>query len=92
MDIEIEFARTLAAVRELSEHCTLRPSPFKLRCVPVRERVCKPFNACAGRINAKIETHLLLQQMSREHVPRTSKPAVSQVSKPAAPATNAIPA
>ena len=39
---EVESARTLAIVRELSEHATLRPAPRTLRCVPIREFICKP--------------------------------------------------
>ena len=42
LDFEIEAARTLATVRELSENATLRPAPRVLCCVPVQTCALRP--------------------------------------------------
>ena len=39
INFEIEAARSLACVRELSENATLRPAPKKLRTIPVQAYV-----------------------------------------------------
>ena len=41
-NFEIEAARSLASVRELSENATLRPAPNKLRTIPLRTFVIQP--------------------------------------------------
>jgi hypothetical protein len=60
-----DYETTLAAVRELSEKATLRPSPFKLRCVPWSEFTCHPVNAFQKRMDRKLEIRLLLDEIAR---------------------------
>jgi hypothetical protein len=61
------YESVLALVRDYSERATLRPSPLRLRCSPLQERVCTPFKVSALRIQDRISVALMLQQMSREY-------------------------
>ena len=45
----MDYATTLAIVREYSELATLRPSPLRLRCVPYKEFVLVPVPAWRRR-------------------------------------------
>ena len=64
IDLEIESARTLSTVRELSENATLRPAPNTLRCVPWQEFALLPVSAFKVRINKKIAIRVLLDSLS----------------------------
>lgn len=72
IDFESEAARTLTAVREISENWHHRPAPNKLYCIPVIVFCCTPVSALKRRIDDKLEIAMLLAVMSREVVNRKS--------------------